>query len=119
MLEHESDALTERTMASAFAELDPIALGAGIGVVAASVIWFATATLLLQGGQMVGLHLQGLGHYLPGYDVSWLGSGIGAIEAGVLGFVLGAVLAILWNTYHRWFMALAMARETKRELQEL
>ena len=119
MLEHESDAQAENAMASAFAELDPIALGTAIGLVLGGAVCFATAALLIQGGQDVGLHLRGLGHYLPGYDVSWFGSLIGGVETGVLGFLLGAVLAWMWNTYHRWFMALAMAREMKRELQEL
>lgn len=119
MLEREGDAQTENVMASAFAQLDPIALGTALGVVLGSVVWFSTTVLLLRGGQLVGLHLRGLGHYLPGYDVSWGGSVIGAVEAALLGFLLGAVLAWIWNTYHRWFMALAMARQMRRELQEL
>jgi hypothetical protein len=119
MMERESDTSTEKAMESAFAQLDPIALGTGLGVVAASVVWFATAILLLRGGQDVGLHLRGLGHYLPGYAVSWGGSIIGAVEAALLGFLLGALLAWIWNTYHRWFMALAVARQMRRELQEL
>ena len=106
-------------LASAFAKLDPVALGVGLGVVWALGLWFATAVLLWQGGILVGLHLQGLGHYLPGYSVSWGGALLGALEAGVLGFALGALLAGMWNGYHRWFIALAMARETRRELQEL
>jgi hypothetical protein len=119
MLEHESDAQTENAMASAFAQLDPIALGTALAVVLGSVVWFATAILLVQGGQQVGLHLRGLGHYLPGYGVSWGCAFLGAFEMGVLGFLLGALLAWIWNTYHRWFMALAMARQMRRELQEL
>ena len=47
------------------------------------------------------------------------GAFLGAIEAGVLGAGLGALLAWMWNAYHRWFVALAMARETRRELQEI
>jgi hypothetical protein len=106
-------------LASAFAKLDPVALGVALGAVCALGLWFATAALLWQGGSMVGLHLQGLGHYLPGYSVSWGGAFIGAIESALVGFGIGALLAWMWNGYHSWFIALAVARETRRELQEL
>jgi hypothetical protein len=55
--------------------------------------------------------------------VSWPGVGIGWIDAAVAGFVLGASLAWLWNTYHRLFVGVVIARErareVRRELQEL
>ena len=110
-------------MERAFGRLDPIALGAGVGSVAGAALALGTAVLLLQGGSLVGFHLERLGYFLPGYTVTWPGVGIGAIDAGVVGFGLGAALGWLWNTYHRLFIVVVVARERareiRRELQEL
>ncbi|MCA9511626.1 MAG: hypothetical protein R3E88_16695 [Myxococcota bacterium] len=110
-------------MEQAFGRIDPVALGAGVGIVAGLALAAATAWLLLQGGAMVGLHLKRLAFFLPGYAVTWPGVGIGFIDALVVGFVAGAALAALWNAYHRLFIAVVVARErareVRRELQEL
>lgn len=103
----------------AFARLDPLALGSAVGLVSGVGLWIATAVLLLRGGPSVGFHLGRFSFYLPGYSVSWPGALVGLAEGAVVGFALGAVLASLWNAYHRMFVALAIARETRRELQEL
>ena len=112
-----------RAIEQAFGRLDPVALGAAVGVVAGVGLGLATAILLLQGGSWVGLHLMRLGYFLPGYAVSWPGLAIGMIDGAVLGFVLGWVIAWLWNGYHRFFIAVVLARERaraiRRELQEL
>jgi hypothetical protein len=121
---HDSVSSGERgTMEQAFGRLDPVALGAGVGIVAGVALAAMTAALLIQGGQDVGVHLMRLGYFLPGYTVSWPGVGVGFIDALVLGFGFGAVLATLWNVYHRLFIALVVSREhsraVRRELQEL
>ena len=107
----------------AFARLDPMALGIAVGCVSGLALATATIVLLLRGGVLVGFHLKRLGYFLPGYDVSWLGAGIGLVEGIALGFAVGAFVAWLWNSYHRLFMTLVFARErareVRRELQEL
>ena len=109
-------------MEQAFGRLDPVALGTGVGIVAGLSLAAMTAALLIRGGQDVGLHLVRLGYFLPGYTVSWPGVGIGFIDALAFGFGLGALLAALWNAYHRLFIAILVSREqsraTRRELQE-
>ena len=109
-------------MEQAFGRLDPVALGAGVGVVAGIVLAAMTAALLIRGGQDIGVHLMRLGYFLPGYTVSWPGVGIGFIDALALGFGFGALLATLWNAYHRLFIAIVVSRERsraiRRELQE-
>lgn len=110
------------TMEQAFGRLDPVALGAGVGVVAGIVLAAMTAALLIRGGQDIGVHLMRLGYFLPGYTVSWPGVGIGFIDALALGFGFGALLATLWNAYQRLFIAIVVSRERsraiRRELQE-
>lgn len=106
-------------LASAFARIDVLALGVAVGVVSGVALWVATAVLLLRGGENVGFHLVRLSFYLPGYDVSWTGAFVGLVDGALVGALLGGLLASLWNAYHRMFVALAMARETRRELEEL
>ena len=71
---------------------------------AGAALFFATALLLVQGGENVGQHLGRLGWYLPGYSVSWGGALLGAVYGLILGGVTGWVTA--W-TYNR----VAAARE--------
>ena len=40
-------------------------------------------------------------------------------ELALVGAAAGALLALAWNSYHRLFVALIVARETRRELQQL
>jgi hypothetical protein len=81
----------------AFAPLDPLALGVAVGTVGGVGLFLATAVLLLQGERMVGPILALLGQYLLGYKVTWSGAFLGLVEAGVGGFMLGAVGAWLRN----------------------
>jgi hypothetical protein len=115
---------SERLLLSrAFARLDPLAMGAAVGLVSGVGLSVATAVLLLQGGLSIGLHLGRLSFYLPGYSVTWPGVLVGLIEGAVAGGALGVALAWLWNAYHRLFVTLVVARERSRqirqELQEL
>ncbi len=115
---------SERLLLSrAFARLDPLAMGAAVGLVSGPFLSIATAVLLLQGGTYVGVHLGRLAYYLPGYSVTWPGVLVGLFDGAAVGCVLGVALALLWNAYHRLFVKLVVARERSRkvrqELQEL
>ena len=107
----------------AFARFDVVALGIGVGVVSGLALALGTLALLVQGGVDVGLHLSRLGYFLPGYSVSWLGVAVGLVEGAVVGFCFGALVAVLWNAYHHFFVSFLLAREhardMRRELQEL
>jgi len=81
----------------AFAPLDPVALGVAVGTVGGVGLFLATAVLLLKEGPVVGLTLSLLGQYLLEYKVTWSGACLGLVEAGVGGFMLGAVGAWLRN----------------------
>ena len=104
-------------LARAFARVDPVALGVAVGTLVGSGIALATAALLLRGGPLVGLHLQRLAFYLPGYSVSWGGALVGLLEGAALGCGVGALMAWIWNGYHRMFVALVVAREGARQMR--
>jgi protoporphyrinogen oxidase len=97
-----------------FARLDPVALGFAVGTVMAVLMFLATAALLLKGGDVVGPRWALLGHYFPGFRVSWAGSVIGALEAAGAGFLLGAAVASLRNGALRAHLFLLQRRIGRR-----
>lgn len=60
-------------------------------------IFFATAALLIRGGENVGQHLRLLNVYLPGYEVTWPGAFIGFMYGALYGAILGFTLAWIYN----------------------
>ncbi|MEQ1627090.1 MAG: NAD(P)/FAD-dependent oxidoreductase [Nitrospira sp.] len=92
-VEETEDVLIE----SAFAKIDPVALGVAVGVVSGLGIFMASAVLLLRGGPAPGPTLSLLGNYLFGFEVTWGGAVIGLLEGGLLGFAVGTLAAGLRN----------------------
>jgi protoporphyrinogen oxidase len=90
-------ASVEELLREAFARYDAVALGGAIGIVAAVGLLLATAALLLRGGEVVGPNLSLLGNYLYGFDASWRGASVGAVEAGAGGFAIGWLLGCSIN----------------------
>jgi len=99
-------------IAAAFARLDAVSLGTAVGSVSGLSVFLASVALLLKGGSVVGPNLSLLGHYLLGFEVSWLGAIVGMSEAGIGGFVLGYLVASLRN----WGLA-AFASLIKRRAE--
>jgi hypothetical protein len=104
----------EALLKVAFAPLDPLALGVAVGTVGGVGLFLATIVLLLKDGPMVGPTLSLLGQYLLGYEVTWPGACLGLVEAGVGGFLLGAVGAWLRNVGIAAYTSL-LKRYTKAE----
>ncbi len=63
--------------------------------ISGSGLFLMTAWLLIKGGPNVGMHLQLLRNYLPGYSVTWLGSIVGffygAVGGGAVGWTIGTI----------------------------
>ena len=109
----------EELIEAAFAKLDPLALGAAVGAVAGFVLFVATATLLLKGGEEVGPTLALLGNVLLGYRVTWPGALIGLVEATLGGFMLGYLFASLRNVgidSYAWLLQRRAMAESRRNL---
>lgn len=60
-------------------------------------LFAATAVLLIKGGTDVGKHLELLGHYFPGYHVSWGGAFVGMFYGALLGGLVGWVVGMIYN----------------------
>ncbi len=89
--------IVEQRLRQAFAHYDPVALGGAVAAVAAGGFFLATAVLLLRPEEVKGPTLSLLGQLLFGFEVSWGGSLIGLLEAGIGGFAFGYVLARMIN----------------------
>ena len=88
----------EQNIAAAFSRIDPVALGAAFGVVAALGMALGTAVALLRGGSHLRTYLIYLAaNYFPGFRVTWARAALGTMEAGAWGFGLGYLGAVLRN----------------------
>lgn len=89
------------------------------GVLCSMALFLATATLLLQPvpeGYPVGPHLSALADYLPGYEVSWPGTLIGAFYGFLIGAIGGFATAVYWNLTH--YVALGVMLISSAELAD-
>lgn len=109
----------DEVIASAFAELDPVALGVAVGVVSGLGLFLMTALLLLKGGPEIGSNLSLFRHYLPGFEVTWRGAVIGFIAAGVGGGALGYVGAWLRNQGMAAYAVLVRRRAEAKARRDL
>jgi len=96
-----ANASTQKILGQAFAKLDPVALGMGVGMLWGGAIWAMTALLLLKGGYPIGPNLALLGQFIPDYSVTWTGSLIGLFYGFGTGFLFGFAFAHARNAAMR------------------
>ena len=75
-----------------------VLLGLVFGITFGTIIFLATAVLLLKGGEIVGPHLALLGQFFPGYNVTWGGGLIGFVYGFLFGFAMGWGVGWIYNT---------------------
>ena len=102
------DKLLEEMVLTRVLRLDAIITGATTGLLFGLGFFLVTIFLVLKGGPVVGPHLGLLGVYLPGYDVTVLGSFIGLVYGLILGFITGVLITVIYNQ-------VAGSREARRE----
>jgi len=79
-------------------KLHVLAMGLALGAILGLALFLGTLySLWLGGGTVIGA----LAHVFFGYQRSYPGALIGLIEGFVLGFIGGAVLAWLYNFFHK------------------
>jgi len=110
--EIESDKHADELIQTAFARLDPLAMGVALGVVGGLGLLVVSLVLLFKGGPLVGKNLAVLRHFFIGYTVTWPGLLIGVTEVALFGFGIGYVGSCLRN----WGMS-AFTHLLKRRAQ--
>ncbi|MBL7076637.1 MAG: NAD(P)/FAD-dependent oxidoreductase [Kiritimatiellae bacterium] len=108
-----------RKLKLTFSRLDAVAAGVAAGIVSGLGLFVATAVLLLRGGEPVGPMLSLLGHYMPGYRLTWLGAFVGMAEVALLVFVLAYALARTRNVLVQGYLRHIRKRMEARLSQEV
>lgn len=78
--------------------LNAQAWGVSFGVLFGLGLFVATMVLVIKGGENVGQHLGLLAIYFPGYRVTTAGAFVGFIYAFVLGYALGRLVGLIYNS---------------------
>lgn len=86
----------------AIARLRAGVLAIVFGLVGGSGLAFATAWLVLLGGEEVGPHLGLLANFFPGYTVSWPGVAVGFLYGLVAGVLIGGFIGAAYNRLADW-----------------
>ena len=113
------EALAGKMIEDVFARIDAFALGIALGFVAGFLLCLTTIILLLKGGDIIGPTLSLLGHYLPGYTVSWSGVLIGSLQIGAGGFIFGYLVGNLRNWSMSLYASIIKRREEANENRDL
>lgn len=87
----------ERLLEAVLTRLNARVLGITLAGLFGGGLFLATLVLLLRGGPQVGKHLRLLGHFLPGYDVTWAGLALSLPYGAAVGFVTGYLVSRVYN----------------------
>lgn len=87
----------ERLVLVELMRLNGVILGLALGLVFGLGVFIATIILLIKGGGQVAPHLALLGQFFIGYQVTFGGSLIGFLHGLFFGFIVGYVIASLYN----------------------
>ena len=108
--DYQEEVRLDRALAPVFGKIDRIALGAGVGVLAAAVLSLASLFLVVKGGPRVGTNLRLLAQYLPGYEASIRGALLGVLYGLAGGFLIGWTLAVTRNAAALFSLAVLRRR---------
>jgi hypothetical protein len=97
MTKTKSTVAEDKILKQAVLRLNGHVLGFVIAVIGALIVFAATNWLVLKGGDNVGAHLGLLGHFFIGYDVTFVGSFIGAAYGFIVGYLGGLLIGWVYN----------------------
>ena len=88
---------TEQILERAVLRLNANILGIVLGILTGLGIFVVTNFLILKGGEVVGPHLSLLRAFFPFYSVTFLGSIVGFGWGLLSGYVVGFIIASIYN----------------------
>jgi hypothetical protein len=109
----------DRPLLVAVARVDPVALGAAVGVVGGLAVFMATLALVLRGGEPIGPNLELLAQYFIGYTVTPLGSVVGLLYGAAAGFGVGWLTAALRNSIVSVYLRVVRERTALAETSRM
>lgn len=93
----EMERLEDELIHTAIVRLRSRVMAMVFGMVGGTGLFVATVWLLARGGSSVGLHLNLLSNFFPGYSVTWPGAFIGFFYGAISGGVIGWAVARIYN----------------------
>lgn len=87
----------DQALHRALLRLNGRAWGIAVGLIFGIGLFVATNFLVLKGGDNIGMHLNLLAVYFPGYRVTFVGSVVGFVYAFVLGYGMGRLTGAVYN----------------------
>jgi hypothetical protein len=112
-MEENEGKLLEQIVLTRVMRLNLLANGITVGLLFGLGLFLPTIVLVLKGGPVVGPHLELLSQFLPGYEVTVGGSFVGLGYGFVLGFILGAFVALIYNRVADYRSAIRLGRARK------
>ena len=112
-MKENEEKLLEQIVLTHVMRLSLLVNGIAVGLLFGLGLFLTTIFLVLKGGPVVGPHLGLLGQFLPGYAVTLTGSFVGLGYGLVLGFILGAFVAFVYNRVADYRDALQQRRTRK------
>jgi hypothetical protein len=91
----------EQILERAVLRLNAKLLGIVLGLLAGGGLFAATAILVFRGGPNPGEHLGLLAQFFPGYTITYMGSVIGFFYAFGVGYLVGAIIGVVYNKVAR------------------
>jgi len=99
--------------------IDPIALGVALGLVSGAWVFLMTVTLVIRGGEDVGVNLSLLSQYFFDYSVTMPGAFLGLLYGAVAGFIAGYVFARMRNLLVHSYVRYIRRRAEQELLDDL
>src|SRR4051812_32709205 len=98
-MDNDLNLLEEQILIRRLARAHEQGWGIACGLLCGAALFAVTALLLLRGGEQVGVHLDLLRIFFPGFSVTWFGSAVGFVYAFVVGYGFGRSSAALYNRF--------------------
>ena len=109
----------DRPLLVAVARVDPVALGAALGVVGGLAVFTATLAVVLRGGEPIGPNLELLAQYFIGYTATPAGSVVGLLYGAAAGFGVGWLTATLRNSIVSVYLRVVRERTALAETSRM
>ncbi len=93
----ETEKLEQELLRTTIVRLRSRVMALVFGMIGGTGLFVATIWLVLRRGFEVGLHLNLLSNFFPGYSVTWLGAFIGFFYGALSGAIIGWAVAWIYN----------------------
>lgn len=110
--------IADHVLARAFTRIDGLSFGLSIGLAVGLGLMFLTYFFVFNESLALGLYLVLLGNFLPGYEISFVGSLLGGVYGFGIGFLAGWSLATIRNAGVKTYLGILRRRAEIKLIQQ-